>query len=47
MKLTKKFVKQFEAEQKQYGTETALYNVIWQIASDLLKDIGVTHVRTS
>lgn len=47
MKLTKAVVKQFEQEQKQHGTQVALYNVIWQIAYDLLKGIGVTHIKTS
>lgn len=47
MKLTKREIKDFEKQQKEYGTETALYNVIWGIAADLLKDVGVTRIRTS
>jgi hypothetical protein len=46
MKLTKQFIKHFEQEQKSFGTNTALYNVIWLIASDLLKDIGITKIKT-
>lgn len=47
MKITKSFVKQFEEEQKRYGTETAIGNLIFQIASDLLKDTGVKRVKVS
>ncbi len=47
MRLNKEVIKRFEAEQKQHGTEIALFNVIWEIASDLLKGIGVTRIRTS
>lgn len=47
MKLTKQRVKQFEQEQKESGTETALFNVVWSIAADLMKAIGVKRIRTS
>lgn len=46
MKLTKNIVKHFEQEQKDHGTETALYNIIWSIASDLLKDLGIKSIKT-
>jgi hypothetical protein len=46
MKLTNQFIRHFEQEQKQYGTEVALYNVIWSIASDLLKDLGIKKIKT-
>jgi hypothetical protein len=46
MKLTKKLVEQFEIEQKEHGTEAALYNVIWHLAADVLTDIGVTKLTT-
>ena len=46
MKLTNNLVKHFEQEQKKFGTKTALYNLIWQIASDLLKDLGIKSVKT-
>lgn len=46
MKLTKNRIKSFEREQKEYGTKTALYNIIWQIAADLFKDIGILGIRT-
>lgn len=47
MKITKALVKRFEEDQKQNGTNTAIYNVIWLIADELLKDLGVTKVHTS
>ena len=46
MKLTKQIIKQFENEQKDYGTRTALFNIIWQIAGQLMKDIGVKGIST-
>lgn len=46
MKLTKHVIKHFEQEQKEYGTKTALYNIIWTIASDLLKDQGIKRIKT-
>jgi hypothetical protein len=47
MKITKNTIKQFEREQKSFGTDVALYNVIWQIAADILAGIGVKHISTS
>jgi len=47
MKLTKKTVAMFEEEQQRYGTEVALYNVIWLLAAEVLQNIGVTRVRTT
>lgn len=46
MKITKLAVKYFEAQQNDFGTAIALKNTIWQIASDLMKDIGVTKITT-
>lgn len=46
MKLTKQVIKQFEQEQKDYGTRTALFNIIWIIAGQLMKDIGVKGIST-
>jgi D-alanyl-D-alanine carboxypeptidase len=46
MKLTKEVIKQFEQEQKDYGTKTALFNIIWQIAGQLMTDIGVKGIKT-
>ncbi len=31
----------FEQEQKDHGTETALHNIIWTIAAEILKDLGI------
>ncbi len=47
MKVTKTVIKEFENEQKQFGTKVAITNVIWLIASELLKDIGVKKVSTT
>lgn len=47
MKITASIVKQFESEQKQFGTKIALENIIWQIASGLLKQIGVKRIKTT
>ena len=46
MKLTKQVIKQFEKEQKDYGTKVALFNILWSVAGDLMKDIGVTNIKT-
>lgn len=46
MKITKSVVRMFEDDQKEYGTETALFNILWQLAGDLLKDLGVTSIKT-
>ncbi len=46
MKVTKSLVKWFEQEQKDCGTETALSNVLWQVANDLLRDLGIVGVHT-
>lgn len=47
MKLTRSAIRNFEKAQADHGTETALYNVLWTIAADLLKDIGCTRIHTS
>lgn len=46
MKLTDQVVKQFERDQKEHGTKVALYNIIWLLAADILKGIGVSHIKT-
>ena len=47
MKLSSSVIRQFENDQKAHGTRIALGNVIWQLASALLKDIGAKRVSTS
>jgi len=47
MKLTKSVIAQFEAEQATHGSKLALSNLIWQLATDLLKDIGIRKVSTN
>lgn len=46
MILTNSRVKQFEQDQKDHGTKTAMYNLIWEVASNLFKEIGVKRVQT-
>lgn len=47
MKITKSVVKLFEQEQKAFGTAVALQNVLWTVASTLLLDLGIKHIKTS
>lgn len=47
MKVTKTLIQWFEKEQRDHGTKTALHNLLWVLASDLLKDLGITRIRTS
>jgi hypothetical protein len=47
MKVTKALVRQFENEQKQFGTQTAIENIVWLIAAQLFSNIGVNRIRTS
>lgn len=46
MKITKLVIKHFEIEQKEYGTETALHNVIFNVASEILRDLGIKNIDT-
>jgi hypothetical protein len=46
MKITKALVKEFEAEQAEYGTKVALHNVIWNLAAQLLRDLGIERIST-
>jgi hypothetical protein len=47
MKIDKYFISQFESDQKHYGTEIAIYNLLWQHIADQFKDIGVRHLQTA
>ena len=47
MKLNKDMIKHFEYEQKKYGTEIAIHNLIWELVSDIYKIIGVKKIKTS
>lgn len=44
--LSKEKILDFENEQKHLGTEVALYNFVWKIASGLMKTIGVKSIQT-
>lgn len=46
MKITKEIVKQFEIEQKENGTKIAIYNVIFLVATKILKDLGIKSIKT-
>jgi len=45
MKLTNKQVKWFEKEQKEFGTKTALFNLLWIVATAMLHDIGCNTIH--
>lgn len=47
MKLTKALVRWFEQEQRTYGTEVALFNLLFTKATEDLRDLGVQKVTTS
>lgn len=46
MKITKTIIKQFENDQKEFGTKVALHNIIFIIATDILKDLGIKSIKT-
>jgi hypothetical protein len=43
--MTKTEIKQFEWEQKEFGTKIAIYNLYCKIAGDLLKHVGVKSIK--
>lgn len=47
MKLTKRVITQFETEQETYGTNTALSNLLWAVAADIMTSVGVTGIKTT
>ena len=47
MKITKSLISHFEQEQTEFGTETAIFNLLWSLASEQLKAIGVNSIKTS
>jgi len=46
MKVTSITVRQFEKDQKKYGTEAAIFNLLWSKAAMDLMHLGVKRVRT-
>lgn len=46
MKVTKALVKQFEADQREFGTHVAIHNLVWMIAVGILADLGIKTVKT-
>lgn len=47
MKLTKELIKDFESDQKAYGTRTAIFNLLWLQATEQLSNLGCTRTRTT
>lgn len=47
MKLTKAVVKQFENDQNENGTNVAIHNLVFTIASDLLHGVGVKNIKVT
>lgn len=47
LKLNKALVRFFESEQKNYGTEVAMGNLIWLIGTDILHKAGVKNIKTT
>ena len=47
MKITKSIINQFEYDRRAWGARVALSNFQWQLAAGLLKDIGITTIKTS
>jgi hypothetical protein len=47
MKITKVLVREFEKDQKLFGIAISLNNLLWMVASDMFKDLGVKRVQTT
>lgn len=47
MKITKSLVKLYEDMHKEHGMKVVLHNWQWQIASELMKELGAKKVRTT
>lgn len=45
MKISKRLLKEFEADQAEHGTATALFNYTFLIATDVLKSVGVKKIK--
>lgn len=37
----------FEEDQKKYGTQVAINNIVWQVAADIMRNIDVTKITTT
>lgn len=44
---TKEYVRFFEKDQKEWGTEVAIYNLVWLLSTDMLKKVGVKNIKTT
>ncbi len=47
MRLTDSMVKWFEREQRDYGTKTAMSNLLWMVAESIFAGIGVRSIKTT
>jgi len=47
MRLTQSMVKWFEQEQREYGTKTAMSNLLWMVAESIFAGIGVRSIKTT
>ena len=47
MKLSDGMIRDFERQQAEFGTKVALSNVIWELASDMFRAIGVKNIKTT
>jgi hypothetical protein len=47
MKLTNAVIREFERDQRDYGTRTALHNLLWQVAAGVLRDLGAKRISTT
>ena len=47
MKLSNSLIKQFEGDQKDWGTKVAIQNLLWQLAADIMYLTGVKNIKTT
>lgn len=46
MKVTDDLVIEFETEQRDFGTQIALHNLLWRVADEQFRDLGVIGIST-
>lgn len=47
MKITEETIQQFIMDQKAFGIEAAIHNILWMNAAELLKDLGAKSIHTT
>lgn len=45
MKISEEVISSFERDQKNYGTEAAIYNLVFTIACDILTEYGAQRIQ--